>query len=114
MQGGEVFVPKIPSMRIVDLARAIAPNAELEVVGIRPGEKMHEALISEDEARSAVARQNMYVVVPTITLWQRDLKYQGDRLPEGFCYSSDTNPEWLDVDQIREMVMPFEDKSDAV
>jgi len=61
-----------------------------------------------------VARQNMYVVVPTITLWQRNLKYQGDPLPEGFHYSSDTNPEWLDVDQIRQMVLPFEDESDVV
>lgn len=108
MQGGEVFIPKIPSMRIVDLARAIAPDAELEIVGIRPGEKLHEALISEDEARSALEREDMYVVVPTIPLWQRDLKYAGKPLPEGFRYTSDTNPQWLDVEQIRAMVLPFE------
>jgi UDP-N-acetylglucosamine 4,6-dehydratase len=108
MQGGEVFIPKIPSMRIVDLAKAIAPEATLEIVGIRPGEKLHEALISEDEARSAVERKDMYVVIPTITLWQRDLKYEGKVLPEGFHYSSDSNPEWLDVEQIRQMVAPFE------
>lgn len=108
MQGGEVFVPKIPSTRIVDLARAIAPQAELEVVGIRPGEKLHEALISEDEARSTVEREGMYVVVPNITLWQRDLQYAGKPLPEGFHYSSDNNPEWLSLDQIRAMVAPFE------
>ena len=112
MQGGEVFVPKIPSTRIVDLARAIAPQAELEIVGIRPGEKLHEALISEDEARSSVERMGMYVVVPNITLWQRDLQYQGSPLPEGFYYSSDNNPEWLNLDQIQAMVAPFEQNSD--
>ena len=108
MQGGEVFVPKIPSTRIIDLARAIAPQATFEVMGIRPGEKLHEVLISEDEARSAKERSDMYVVVPTITLWQRNLQYEGASLPDGFRYSSDTNPDWLDVDQIRQMVSPFE------
>lgn len=111
MQGGEVFVPKIPSTRIIDLARAIAPQAELEIVGIRPGEKLHEALISEDEARSTVERKDMYVVVPNTTLWQRDLKYPGLPLKEGFHYSSDNNPDWLDVNQIRAMVAPFESES---
>jgi UDP-N-acetylglucosamine 4,6-dehydratase/5-epimerase len=108
MQGGEVFVPKIPSTRIVDLARAIAPDAVFESVGIRPGEKLHEVLISEDEARSAVEREDMFVVVPSIPLWQRDLIYEGSQLPVGFHYSSDTNPEWLNVGQIRQMVAPFE------
>ncbi len=111
MQGGEVFVPKIPSTRIVDLARVIAPHAELEIVGIRPGEKLHEVLINEDEARSAVEREDMYVVTPLDTLWQRDLKYEGRSLPDGFRYGSDTNPEWLSVEQIREIVEPFEKES---
>lgn len=109
MLGGEVFVPKIPSMKVVDLARAIAPQAELDVVGIRPGEKLHEVLIHEDESRSAVDREGMYVIIPSATLWQRDLKYTGDPLPEGFRFASDTNPDWLDVDQIRQMVAPFEE-----
>ena len=108
MQGGEVFVPKIPSARTVDLARAIAPDAEHEMVGIRPGEKLHEVLISEDEARTTVEREGMYVVIPRITLWQRDQKYEGTPIPDGFRYSSDTNPVWLDVEQIRQMVAPFE------
>ena len=69
MHGGEVFVPKIPSMKIVDLAKAIAPEAELEVVGIRPGEKLHEVLISEDEARSTVEMEDMYVVQPSVAAW---------------------------------------------
>jgi UDP-N-acetylglucosamine 4,6-dehydratase/5-epimerase len=108
MCGGEVFVPKIPSTRIIDLARAIAPVAELEVVGIRPGEKLHEVLVNDDESRSTLERENMYVVTPTATLWQRDLKYDGQPLPDGFRYSSDTNPLWLSEDEIREMVTAFE------
>ncbi|RPI29457.1 MAG: UDP-N-acetylglucosamine 4,6-dehydratase (inverting) [Chloroflexota bacterium] len=108
MHGGEVFVPKIPSTRIVDLASAIAPHSEIEVVGIRPGEKLHEVLINEDEARSTLEREDMFVVTPTVTLWQRDLKYEGNPLPVGFRYTSDNNPQWLSVEQIREMIAPFE------
>jgi len=69
MRGGEVFVPKTPSMYIIDLAKAIAPEAELEIIGIRPGEKLHEMLIHEDEARSTVELENMFVVQPTAALW---------------------------------------------
>ena len=109
MSGGEVFVPKIPSTRIVDLAKAIAPEAELEVVGIRPGEKLHEVLISDDEARATVELEDMYVVQPTGTLWfGREWEEVGWRLPDGFRYGSDTNPQWLSVEQIRQMVAPFE------
>jgi UDP-N-acetylglucosamine 4,6-dehydratase/5-epimerase len=109
MWGGEVFVPKIPSTRIIDLARAIAPQAELEVVGIRPGEKLHEVLISDDEARSTVEVEDMYVVQPTGTLWfGREWEDVGTPLPDGFRFASDTNPQWLDLEQIRDMVAPFE------
>ena len=108
MQGGEVFVPKIPSTQIVDLARAIAPEAEFEFVGIRPGEKLHEVLISEDEARLALEREDMFVVTPSVPLWQRDLHYDGNALPDRFRYGSDNNPEWLSLEQIRQMVAPFE------
>jgi UDP-N-acetylglucosamine 4,6-dehydratase/5-epimerase len=108
MEGGEVFVPKIPSTRIIDLAKVIAPRAELEVVGIRPGEKLHEVLINEDEARSTLEREDMYVVTPTVTLWQRDLQYKGSPLPDGFRYASDTNPQWLTIEQIREIIAPFD------
>ncbi len=108
MHGGEVFVPKIPSMRVIDLARAIAPDAEISVIGIRPGEKLHEVLISEDEARNTVEREHMYIVKPPETLWERSLHYEGDPLPEGFRYSSDTNRDWLDIDGIRRFIEPFE------
>jgi UDP-N-acetylglucosamine 4,6-dehydratase/5-epimerase len=108
MCGGEVFVPKIPSTRIIDLAQAIAPDAEISMMGIRPGEKLHELLINEDEARSTVEREDMFVVIPTATLWQRDLQYEGEPLPAGFRYTSDNNPVWLDMDQIRQIVEQFE------
>jgi UDP-N-acetylglucosamine 4,6-dehydratase len=111
MHGGEVFVPKIPSMKIVDLARAIAPGINLEVVGIRPGEKLHEVLISEDESRSAVEMEDMYVVQPSVSSWfGHDWQSEGHGLPAGFRFGSDNNPQWLSVDQIRDMVTPFEDR----
>ena len=105
MHGGEVFVPKIPSMKIVDLARAIAPGVELETIGIRPGEKLHEVLIHEDEARSAVELEDMFVVQPAVELWfGHEWQRLGNPLPDGYRYASNTNPEWLDVEQIRQMV----------
>ncbi len=109
MEGGEVFVPKIPSTTIVDLAKAIAPEAEIEIIGIRPGEKLHEVLISEDEARGTVERDGMFIVKPPETLWKRDLTYEGQSLPDGFRYSSDSNSEWLDLDGIKQFIAPFEE-----
>lgn len=108
MRGGEVFVPKIPSMKVIDLARAIAPGAAVSVIGIRPGEKLHEVLISEDEARNTVERDTMFIVKPPETLWERSLQYEGRPLPEGFRYSSDTNADWLDVAGIQRLIEPFE------
>lgn len=105
MHGGEVFIPRLPSIKVIDLARAVAPDAELEVVGIRPGEKLHEVLIHEDESRSTIEMSDMYIVQPTAELWfGREWKPQGKLLPEGFRYSSETNPEWLNVEQIRESI----------
>ena len=115
MHGGEVFVPKIPCTRIVDLAKVIAPEAELEVIGIRPGEKLHEVLIHEDEARHTVELEDMFVVQPTaLELWfARELAGTmaslGQSLPDGFRYTSETNPQWLTAEQIREYVAPFEE-----
>jgi UDP-N-acetylglucosamine 4,6-dehydratase len=107
MRGGEVFVPKIPSTYITDLARVIAPQAQLEVVGIRPGEKLHEVLINEDEARSTLERPDMFVVTPTVPLWQRDLQYEGQPVADGFRYTSDNNPQWLSEDEIQAIIAPF-------
>ena len=111
MEGGEVFVPKIPSMHITDLAKVIAPNAELDFIGIRPGEKLHEVLISEDEARHTLELEDMFVVEPPGALWfGHDWRKQGKSLEEGFRYASDNNGEWLDEDQIRDLVRPFENE----
>ena len=110
MQGGEVFVPKIPSTHITDLARAIAPQAEIEYIGIRPGEKLHEVLISEDEARHTLELEDMFVVEPSGALWfGHGWREAGKPLPEGFRYASDNNDEWLNQDQIRELVRPFDE-----
>ena len=108
MQGGEVFVPKIPSTKVIDLARAIAPDAQIDIIGIRPGEKLHEDLLSEDEARNAVERETMFIIKPPETLWKRDMHYEGKPLPEGFSYTSDNNTEWLDLDGIKKYIAPFE------
>ena len=110
MNGGEVFVPKIPSMRIVDLARVIAPEATLEVIGIRPGEKLHEMLIHEDEARSAIELDDMYIVQPSTELWfGHNWQGRGRPLSDGFRYASDSNPEWLTLDQIRSIINEVEE-----
>ncbi len=115
MVGGEVFVPKIPSTRIVDLARVIAPDAELNITGIRPGEKLHEVLINEDEARATVELEDAFVVLPTVTdigfAKELQLKWatSGKTLPDGFRYTSETNPAWLSEEQMRAYVAPFED-----
>lgn len=111
MHGGEVFVPKIPSMKVVDLARAIAPKAKVNVVGIRPGEKMHEVLVSEDEAREAVELDDMYVVLPSEQFWfGHDWKQKNAALPEGFRYESNTNTDWLSIDQIKQIIAPIEEE----
>ncbi len=112
MHGGEVFIPKIPSMGIMDLAKAVAPRNKVRIIGIRPGEKLHEVLISEDEARSTVELPDMFVVSPAEDVWTKPFGHewirQGNSLPEGFRYASNTNPQWLTVEQIRAMIQPFE------
>jgi UDP-N-acetylglucosamine 4,6-dehydratase len=109
MEGGEVFVPKIPSTKVIDLANAIVPDAKVNIIGIRPGEKLHEVLVSEDEARNTVERETMFIIKPVEPLWKRDLRYEGEPLPDGFRFSSDTNTQWLDINGIREFVAPFEE-----
>ena len=109
MNGGEVFIPKIPSMKIVDLASAISPDAEMEVIGIRPGEKLHEMLIHEDEARLTTELEDMFVVQPSTELWfGHEWSKLGQPLPDGFRYASDTNPEWLTIEQIRNILASLE------
>jgi len=109
MQGGEVFVPKIPSMKMVDLAKAVAPEAEIRLIGIRAGEKLHEVLISEDEARSTVELEDMFVVQPAAALWfGHQWSDKGKALPDDYHYASDNNEQWLSVEEIHDIVAPFE------
>ncbi len=101
--GGEVFIPKIPSMKIVDLARAINPKCKFKKIGIRPGEKVHELLVSSDEARSARVFNDLYVILPQFFKGTRPYeKYKNcPRVPEGFSYTSANNEKWLTVEQLR-------------
>lgn len=103
MVGGEIFVPKIPSMKITDLAKAIAPEAKLKIVGIRPGEKLHELMITHDDARHTLEFDNCYVIAPEFPWWGNKL-VGGTGLPESFEYSSETNPNWLSIDQLKAMI----------
>jgi len=106
MQGGEIFVPKIPSMRLVDLAEAVAPGCAIEFVGIRPGEKLHEVLLSEDEARNAVELDEMYIIQPSHPWWKRGNWVHARALPQGFRYTSDSNQQWLSHEQLQELIEP--------
>jgi UDP-N-acetylglucosamine 4,6-dehydratase len=104
MEGGEVFVPRIPSMRVVDLAEALAPGVPTRVVGIRPGEKLHELLITGDEARHTVRMGDVYVILPEHSWWSADFHVDGKPLDDGFVYASNTNEEWLSVEQLKDML----------
>ena len=104
MNGGEIFIPKIPSMRIVDLAQAIATEAEVEIVGIRPGEKLHEILITEDEARHTKEYANYFVIEPELKFWKKSDGNDGKKLPEGFRYTSNTNAQQLSINELKSMI----------
>jgi len=104
MHGGEIFVPKIPSMNIMDLARAVAPDCEIQYVGIRPGEKLHEVLVSEDEARHTVEMDDMYIIQPLHPWWRVENWHNARPLPEGFRYTSDTNTRWLSIKELRNWI----------
>ena len=106
MHGGEIFVPKIPSMKLVDMAEAIAPGSEIRNVGIRPGEKLHEVLVSEDEARNTAEMDEMYVIQPAHPWWNNINWAHGKALPDGFRYSSDTNGMWLTHEELLELIAP--------
>jgi UDP-N-acetylglucosamine 4,6-dehydratase len=116
MAGGEVFVPKIPSTRILDIARAVAPHCKTKIIGIRPGEKLHECMIPADEAKQTIEFDDHFVIEPAFRNWtdQRP-KYlaQGNRCPDGFCYSSDVNDHWLSIEQLRSMI-PFNEHREPV
>lgn len=105
MVGGELFVPKLPSMNIMDLARAIAPECRTEIIGIRPGEKLHEVMIPIDDARRTIEFENYYLIQPDFGFWKR--RYNNDdkkSVQEDFEYNSNTNPWRLGIDEMREMI----------
>lgn len=110
MTGGEIFVPKIPSMRMEDFARAIAPDAEIKEIGIRPGEKMHEVMIPEDDARHSREYSDHYRIIPEFLNWEAPKEFgnEGEKLPEGFSYTSDKNKLWLTKEKILEYINQYQ------
>ena len=114
MQGGEIFVPKIPSMRMMDVATCVASGSEIETIGIRPGEKLHEVLVSDDEARHTLELESMYVIQPLDPWWKSDNLINGRALAEGFRYASDTNSEWLTKLQLQELIASLEPDNSTI
>lgn len=107
MVGGEIFVPKIPSMKITELAKALAPDCDYDVVGIRPGEKLHEVMIPEDEARNTLEFDKYFVIQPTFNWWDASYlinKLGGATVPNDFRYSSDNNTVWLSHQELNDMI----------
>ena len=107
MHGGEVFVPKIPSYKILDVAKAAAPDAKIQITGIRPGEKLHELMIPEDESRHTLEFEDSFVIQPHFHWWtnERSLKSEGGKpCPDGFSYRSNTNDKWLSIDDLKKIV----------
>jgi UDP-N-acetylglucosamine 4,6-dehydratase len=111
MLGGEIFVPKIHSVRLTDLARVVGPDCRLEVIGIRPGEKLHETMVPEDDARMTIEYDDHFVIQPTHSFWQpKDYMAgkPGKLCPDGFQYSSHTDDRFLDAAEITELVRTVE------
>jgi UDP-N-acetylglucosamine 4,6-dehydratase/5-epimerase len=104
MHGGEIFVPKIPSMKIMDLAKVIAPNCKVKYIGIRPGEKINECLVTEDEARHALEFDNFFVIEPEHPWWKKENWKNGKSLPEGFRYTSDNNDKQLTIEELQKIL----------
>lgn len=106
MVGGEIYVKKIPSMKVMDIARAIDPNCPIEFIGIRPGEKLHEQMISEDDALYTYEYEQHYKILPSIYGWSNDADriQDGKRVAEGFRYTSDNNPEWMTLENLRQWI----------
>jgi UDP-N-acetylglucosamine 4,6-dehydratase len=106
MQGGELFVPKIPSVRMTDVAEAMLPGCETRIVGIRPGEKLHEVMITDDDSRATLELPDRFVIEPTVEFWNRPsyTNRGATPVPEMYRYASDSNTEWLGVEQIRALL----------
>lgn len=115
MQGGEIFVPKIPSMKIMDLANTIAPDCRIKYIGVRPGEKIHECLITENEAKHTLEFDNFFVIIPEFSFWKKGRSWfwkkenqkKGKPLPDNFKYTGDNNKEWLTKEQMRKILKGY-------
>lgn len=107
MEGGEIFVPKIPSMKVTDLAKAIAPECAIKEIGIRPGEKIHEVLITEDEAQRSWDLGECFAIMPNFSTWTTSKKNGKKAVPSNFRYSSDENTEWLNAKELMEIVNTY-------
>src|ERR1700732_4143740 len=114
MHGGEIFIPEIPSMRLLDLAETVAPGCQVEYIGIRPGEKLHEVLVSEDESRQTLETEAMFVIQPSPPWWKAENWINAKPLREGFRYSSDSNERWLTRNELEELVAPEASAAEAV
>lgn len=106
IEGGEIYVKKIPSMNITDIAKAVAPEAEFDIIGIRPGEKLHEQMISSEDSFSTYEYTDHYKILPALNSWCDDPNRikNGKKVPEGFVYTSDNNPEWMPVSALQEWI----------
>ena len=107
MHGGEIFVPKIPSMKVIDVAQVVAPGCKTEIIGIRPGEKLHELMITQDDAINTAEFEDHYAIKPAAYWWNQEaylLKTGGKPVAENFYYSSDTNPVWMTREQLAEIL----------
>jgi len=104
MQGGEIFVPKLPSMHITELTKALYPKAKIKMIGIRPGEKLHEMMITEDESRHTIELEDRFVINPEFSWWSSEFHQPGKPVPKNFIYSSDRNDDWLTGDRLLAMV----------
>ena len=107
MQGGEIYIKKIPSMNILDIANTIAPSAEKNIIGIRPGEKLHEQMISEEDSFFTYEYEGFYKILPSIYGWDSDVRRIGDgkKVPDGFMYRSDTNTDWMSQEQLKKIIL---------
>jgi len=112
MEGGEIYVKKIPSMKVTDIASAVDPGAEHEIVGIRPGEKLHEQMISPEDSHYTYEYPDHFKILPAIHSWHKDFKRikDGQRVPDGFTYASDSNTEWMDVAELQAWIARNQDK----
>jgi UDP-N-acetylglucosamine 4,6-dehydratase/5-epimerase len=107
MQGGEIFVPKIPSMTILDLARCLGPGLPIKIVGIRPGEKLHEVMVTEDDSRQTLEIADRYIIEPSFAWWRREsyIETGAVPVPQSFRFASDTNTDWLDAGRLEQLLL---------